>query len=89
MSNTDPCVRKNDACKEMFCGEISQQTFDDCELSCKDHPGYIKVGPGNGFTCTCMWKHNTLCQRSSPFTQSIEAADMHLELVLVASLCSL
>lgn len=86
MSNTDPCVRQNDACKKIFCDEISQQNFNGCEFFCKDHPGFIEVGGVNGFTCTCMWKHNTLCQRSSPFTQSIEVADMHLELVLVSSL---
>jgi hypothetical protein len=83
MSNTDPCVRQNDACKEIFCGEISQQTFDACEKNCMDHPGFIIVSGENGIKCTCMWKHNTFCQSSSPFTQSLKASDMNLELVMI------
>jgi hypothetical protein len=79
-------VRQDDACKEIICNAIPQRDVDDCQFSCNEHLGYISVGPGNGFICTCMWKHNTLCRSSNPLTQSLEEADFHLNIVFVTTL---
>lgn len=67
-STTNPCVRQDDpdnTCSYIFCNSISQENIEDCILQCNMHPGYHEIGGSRGFTCYCMWNHQTLCTSSN------------------------
>jgi hypothetical protein len=69
-STTDPCVRRDDTCKDIFCTAVSQGNVDACQNACNMNLGSISVLGNPGFTCWCLWELQTMCLSSNPFTRS-------------------